>query len=976
MSSKTLVRASMAAFVTALMLAMSVSSVALAQDVMTLTSTGAGSITVPAGYEWTNVSIQCWGGGGGGGGGYTSGGGYYSYYGGGGAGGAYSAKTYTTPLIGGAFSYYVGAGGRGSATDSAGSSGGSTVWNYLAAEDIIAGGGGGGSGGSSSAGGGGGTDGTVGAGAGYAGGAGGADACTTVAAAAAPPAPRPGRRRLIWDVERRRRRGRLRLRSRRQRQQRRGHGRQRQLPGGGGGGGAWGGNGANGEIVVTYTPVYCGQIWSASGGGSWTTAANWAAGTIPDGVGNTPDFSQQRLTSNATVTLDGSHTIGYLVFGDQGDAHNWTLAPGAGGTLTLQVASGAPIIAVNNQTTTISAVLAGNQGLSVLGGGRLVLAASNVYTGGTTVASGTLQLGDGATNNGYVQGNIANNAALVFANPAAQTYAGTISGNGSLTKLGNGTLVLRGSNSYSGATVIGGGTLQLGTGQAGQDGAIAATSGVTNNGALAFDLAGSQTVHYAINGSGSLSKLGTGILTLTAPSTYSGPTTIAGGTVNFLGPVTVTGTTISAGGTTNPGSYSLTGNTLSITGAGNDFWGTTQQGYFVYEPVPASQNFDVAVHIASMTTQNTDGWEKAGIMARQDASNNDVSTVFDAETEGNGVSFQWVDQSQNVQAGTSLGPNWLRMTYNAATHAFTGYESPSTSTTAPAASDPSWVAISSYTVSMGTASTFLLGIADTAHNNTDTVTAVFDNLGTMGPLFAPTVVKNYLPAATALSIASGGTLDLSGGSQQVASLSDQTPGSGGSIVNSGTGTSVLSVSPTGGSTTFSGAIQGGGTSGTISLVMSGSGTQVLAGSNTYTGPTTINGGKLVVNGSLASAVTVNSGGTLGGSGHLGNVTVNTAGAIAPGSPLGTMTISGNLSLAAGAMMDFELDSPSDDMLSCGSLAISSPLAFSNFDFTPTANFRPGRLRPDRGRLAPQRRAGQQHQRYDRRLCGEPRRARQ
>ena len=75
-----------------------------------------------------------------------------------------------------------------------------------------------------------------------------------------------------------------------------------------------------------------------------------------------------------------------------------------------------------------------------------------------------------------------------------------------------------------------------------------------------------------------------------------------------------------------------------------------------------------------------------------------------------------------------------------------------------------------------------------------------------------------------------------GASQQVASLSDNTPGSGGSVINSAMGsTSLLTLSPTGGSTTFSGMIQGGGTLGTISLLMSGSGTQVLSGSMTRPG---------------------------------------------------------------------------------------------------------------------------------------------
>ncbi|WP_264173772.1 autotransporter-associated beta strand repeat-containing protein [Pseudomonas chlororaphis] len=46
-----------------------------------------------------------------------------------------------------------------------------------------------------------------------------------------------------------------------------------------------------------------------------------------------------------------------------------------------------------------------------------------------------------------------------------------------------------------------------------------------------------------------------------------------------------------------------------------------------------------------------------------------------------------------------------------------------------------------------------------------------------------------------------------------------------------------------------------------SLVKSGAGWLVLGGNNSYRGATTVNGGLLTVNGSLASSVTVNDGGT-------------------------------------------------------------------------------------------------------------------
>ena len=68
----------------------------------------------------------------------------------------------------------------------------------------------------------------------------------------------------------------------------------------------------------------------------------------------------------------------------------------------------------------------------------------------------------------------------------------------------------------------------------------------------------------------------------------------------------------------------------------------------------------------------------------------------------------------------------------------------------------------------------------------------------------------------------------------------------------------------------------------------------------------------------------------------------TVGQIAPGDALGTqMNVSGNVSLAAGAVLDYQLDTPStSDMLVCGSMSLNGQ-QFSAFDFTPTANFGPG-----------------------------------
>ncbi len=120
----------------------------------------------------------------------------------------------------------------------------------------------------------------------------------------------------------------------------------------------------------------------------------------------------------------------------------------------------------------------------------------------------------------------------------------------------------------------------------------------------------------------------------------------------------------------------------------------------------------------------------------------------------------------------------------------------------------------------------------------------------------------------------------------------------------------LTVGVANGSGEFSGTIRGTGTltnntpdAGRIHLVKVGAGTQILSGTNTYAGPTTVNGGVLVVNGSHTNgqAYTVNAGGTLAGRGTIHSaVNVAAAGTLAAGhAGPGTMTI-GDLSLASGA----------------------------------------------------------------------------
>lgn len=100
------------------------------------------------------------------------------------------------------------------------------------------------------------------------------------------------------------------------------------------------------------------------------------------------------------------------------------------------------------------------------------------------------------------------------------------------------------------------------------------------------------------------------------------------------------------------------------------------------------------------------------------------------------------------------------------------------------------------------------------------------------------------------------------------------------------------------------------------------GTLVLDGDHTYTGDTVVDGGLLIVNGSIASAVTVNAGASLGGDGQLGGIDVT--GTLAPGNSIGTLNVAGDISFAAGSVFEVEVlpDGSSDLVAATGDATIT------------------------------------------------------
>lgn len=130
-------------------------------------------------------------------------------------------------------------------------------------------------------------------------------------------------------------------------------------------------------------------VWTKLAGGSWPVAANWTNSIVADGPEITADFSRLNLTANTTVTLDGARTVGSLIFGDTAPSHGWSLLPGTGGALTLNSTNS--VITVNNQTATIGVALSGTNAITKAGSGGLTLTSLlNNFSGDLNLNAGTL----------------------------------------------------------------------------------------------------------------------------------------------------------------------------------------------------------------------------------------------------------------------------------------------------------------------------------------------------------------------------------------------------------------------------------------------------------------------------------------------------------------------------------------------------------------------------------------------------------
>ncbi|MDN3573158.1 autotransporter domain-containing protein, partial [Methylobacterium longum] len=504
-------------------------------------------------------------------------------------------------------------------------------------------------------------------------------------------------------------------------------------------------------------------------------------------------------------------------------------------------------------STTFDGTLDGTGGLTKAGPGTLTLTRASTFTGGTTIASGTLQLGDGGTSGSLVS-DIANAGTLAFNRADDLTYAGTISGTGDVTKLGTGTLTLTAAHGFAGPATLAVGGLSL-TATASLVAPMSTRPHTTlvNAGTLAGGLTNAGT---ALNGgliSGGVVNLGgfTNCGTITGAVANTGTLTTSGILVGSLA---------NAGQAANSGTVTGgAGNTGSLSNNGAIAGGVSNSGTLVTSGTVAGGLTNTGIVTAS--AGRIDG------AIRNDAG---LFTVSGA-VASDGTFANALGATLTVTGAYSLaGP---LANAGAVTVAQTA------SLTAPAGLGNAGLLASDGTLTTDLANT---GTARLSGQLNGAVT----NTGSLmltGPLAGLTSLTN------------AGPLDLGGTTFTVASLAGTASG----VIGNG------SLTVTGSdSTTYAGAVLE--STSPTSVTKIGSGTLRLTGTGRFSGPTTIQGGTLSLDGFWASPVTVAAAGTLRGIGTIA-APVAVAGALRPGNSPGTLTVLGPVAFTSGSRFGLDID---------------------------------------------------------------------
>ena len=265
-------------------------------------------------------------------------------------------------------------------------------------------------------------------------------------------------------------------------------------------------------------------IFNRSDGGHYDYAISGTGDVTKAGAG-TLIYTRDNTYSGGTIISDGAIQVGLNPY-DPSDPDG--LITNRGGT-TGNIGAG-PVLnnshLIFNRSDNISyaGTVTGTGDLIKNGSGALSLTGANTYTGGTTIGSGTLQIGANGTT-GSILGNVVDNATLAFARSDNVTFANIISGTGRLVQAGPGTLTLTGANTYAGTTIVSRGLLRVGTVNA-----LPTTTELTIDSGATLEVLSNQTIagFFTSGGPSSSLQISSGTTFTVAMPVPSTSTTFAG----------------------------------------------------------------------------------------------------------------------------------------------------------------------------------------------------------------------------------------------------------------------------------------------------------------------------------------------------------------------------------------------------------------------------------------------------------------
>ncbi|NLF72355.1 MAG: hypothetical protein GX575_25245, partial [Candidatus Anammoximicrobium sp.] len=634
---------------------------------------------------------------------------------------------------------------------------------------------------------------------------------------------------------------------------------------------------------------------------------DWGSGTLRY-IGSTASTTDRELVLGGTSNvIDASGTD-------------------AAATLTLSgLVSAGPLTlsGANTGANSLQSTIGGASTLTKSGTGTWLVSGNNAYIGATTVSDGALQLGHpnalgttaGATSvqagatvdlngqTGVAEGvnlnglGVGGNGALINSNASAAGVSGNIyaASQSSIVNTG-GKITLSGTVATNAYQLTLGGTGDID--KIGASFTIAAGGELIKNGSGTLSSAGHMNVgpgakytHHA----GTTNISGVYGLNVSGSSAGDGVVTQTGGTINTLGPYCIIGS--NAGDSGGKGVYNMQGGTLNANGTFYSAWvgngqinqtggdvrlgnldSATDGGYGEYYLRGGTLTATGHTHLGYRAGTSTDFVQSGGSAAfgtlvlggvgTGGTGNYTINTNDGASTLTVGTGGLFVGHSGSgagnltIDGGTVTVNGDLTIGRDAAT---TGAVTQTAG---------------SVTIAAGRTLRFGNGTAASGTYNLNGGTLTLANIA-------------YADAATQHFYCGGGTLQANG---NLTAAMAMTINAGGAVVDTN-----------GHSVQLNGALDGAG-----GLTKTGPGTLDLTATNTYSGPTTVSNGTLLVNGSIAdSAVTVQAGATLGGTGTTGPLTIAAGGFHKPGNSPGITTVVGND--AEHGALEIEIATPSGNV---------------------------------------------------------------